>query len=737
MRLPRILPALCLALTLHAGSPWDDFLQRRQGGDPRAARWSLCVRPADFNTQELMADPTFQKLIVSGDVAMEALGTAEAEDHWARQSWGSRAHWVLLSPMGEVAASDSAPPRGEPLLDAIHARGQGTRWETRAAFLKDHPDQGEARLEEVLLQFGLMRARLMVLDRQGKLRIPLWHPEAVQGSRMAGPGRLRLPETDEGKALAEELQAEAAKALANLFSTPGWAGAVAPVTAQLGLWDVSQSSAMRAVFAQVEGSAEALLRQDPYDFNLASFWMEAREAAGLPPADLGAHFAAVPGRVWPTPAILNRLLEPYRRRQDWEGALKTLGDLTPSAHPEPLTRRGWEEYCRLQCALLVQKGIAMANLGSWDLASGAVEDARLWGGGHGVREALLLRGSQWSGAEADMPAWRNLLNQALAKDGPRPAMPDLEPPLRLMLLGNPKWLPGWTRLAKAADLLPWSPAELRWETASQPVQEKLAHQFGWPPGPRWALFRGEELRATGLTCPEPKALATALEGEGSPMLQRLQRLLDGQPEHSAAHRARFALLLPRMPEPRLEEALARDGAGARLSLDFDLGAAWKPDPDVWAAAAQEVLPRVEEELRSWPNRGALWTVWISWARFHPRQPSIVALAQSLPYWAPQGDWRAGLPYGVQRTVAVELRRQGSFDIMRTWFRAAWDALDKRPLASLRFGEREWVQERRREEETAIFQPLRDALQALRCTQEQAELERAFSAMMGQDMSRRR
>jgi hypothetical protein len=84
-----------------------------------------------------------------------------------------------------------------------------------------------------------------------------------------------------------------------------------------------------------------------------------------------------------------------------------------------------------------------------------------------------------------------------------------------------------------------------------------------------------------------------------------------------------------------------------------------------------------------------------------------------------------------------MRRQGSFDTMRTWFRAAFDALDQRPLTSLRPGERDWLLERRKEEETAIFQPLRDALRALRCTQEQVELERVFSGMMGVDVGRRR
>ena len=435
--------------------------------------------------------------------------------------------------------------------------------------------------------------------------------------------------------------------------------------------------------------------------------------------------------------MLGRILEPYRRRQDWEGALKCLAGLTPAAQPEPLGRKGWEDHCRLQCALLVRKGIAFAHLGSWDLAAGALEDARRWGGGQGVREALLNGATQWAGADPEPASWRAFLIQALNTDGARPPMPALEPPLRLVVMGGPKWLPDWSLLPRSAELLPWSPGEVRWEAASREVHDRLARRHGWAPGPRWALFRGEDLRSTGTACPEAKALAILLEGEGSSMIQRLDRAVATQPDHLGAHRARFNCLLPRMPERRLEGTLARDAAEARIALPFDAGAPWKPDLDLWAAAAQEALPRVEEELRCWPSRSALWSAWISWAPFHPRQPSILALAQGLAYWSPLGDWRAGLPYAVQRAVASELRRQGGFDTMRTWFRSAWDALDQRPLSALRPGEREWVLERRREEETAVFQPLRDALRALGCGQEQADLERAFSAMMGQDMSRRR
>jgi hypothetical protein len=74
--------------------------------------------------------------------------------------------------------------------------------------------------------------------------------------------------------------------------------------------------------------------------------------------------------------------------------------------------------------------------------------------------------------------------------------------------------------------------------------------------------------------------------------------------------------------------------------------------------------------------------------------------------------------------------------MREWFRSVWEHLDHRPRTSLAKHERSWVMERRREEETAVFRPLREALQALGYSDERQELERVFGEMMGRTPSRR-
>ena len=730
-----LLPLLFSTLALTAASPWENFIQRHKGLDPRTARWTLCMRSGELPPIDAVNNEILVKLVIGGDLALEPLEAAEAKDLWHQREWDERPHWVLLTPEATVATAAGGQPKGEEILDAMHASGSLARWEAREAFLKEHPEQGEARLEDIGQAFRLMRSRLTALDRMGKVRVPAWHPEPGAAQSVFST-RVSLAKGPEGEAQADELYAPLAPGLAAFFKVPGWQRETSSVSAQLMFWDLSQSTAMRRLFEGVSTQAERLFQSDPYRYDLANFWMEANEAAGRPPDIHAGSFLPVPGRCWPTPAILNRLGEPFRRRQDWDGALKFLSDLAPQNRPEPATVVSWDEYNKLLCATRVQQGLALAAQGAWDMAGSSLEDASQIGGGQGVREALLLRGGQWAGAPAEQGLWRNLLTTALAKNNPKPPAPVPEPPLRLVILGSPKWILAWSSLHQAAELAPWSPGELRWEAAPRETHLQWQQKFSWGPGPRWALFRGEELRSTGESCPSPRALADLLTGEGQALLQRFERMLNGQPDHIPAHAARFALLMRRMPDKRLEATLAEDAAAAMVTLDFDPSAAWKPDLELWGGVAQQVLPRIEEELRSWPSRSALWTLWISWARFHPRQPSILSLAQSLPYWYPRGDWRTGLPYAVQRAVAAELRRQGSFDAMRTWYRAAWEVLDHRSLAALRPGERAWIQQRRKEEETAIFQPLRDALQALGCTEEQTQLERVFGAMVGREAAKR-
>jgi hypothetical protein len=733
MRFSHLLSALFLTCTLAAASPWSDFVQRRRSADPRLTRWTLCVRQGDFASLDAYQDSTFRKLLTAGDCSLETLAAPAAQDLWAQKGWGTEAHWLLLSPAGDEAGSGRGRPRGDQVLDVIHGTGAMPRWETRDQFLREHQDQGEARLEEVIQTFQELRVRLLALDREGKVLIPAWHPDPAARTSLTNHRVSLAP--GKGDAMADDLYAGVADAFEKLINLPGWEQEAGAVASHLALYDVGQSTRMRKLCAQAARSLEQALRDDPYELDLATFWVETTDAAGLPLGNLAGLCAPVPGQPWPEPSMLTRFLEPSYRRNDWDGALRLLSDLAPQSMPEPMSAHAWDGYCHLQSAIQAQRGIALARLGTWDLAGAALGEARHWGGSQGVREVLLTRGALFTGPGSDPGAWRMLLTQALGRDAEPPAMPVPAPPLRLVVAGMPKWIVAWTALRHTPELAPWSPGELQWEAADRATFDKLRARYGWAASPRWALFRGQDLRATGDHLPEPRALAGILEGEGPTLLQRLQALVAAHPEHLAARRERADLLMRRMPNRWLEPTLAEDSAKALVVLEFDPKAGWKPDPSLWGEAAQRALPLLEQQIRTWPNRTYLWRAWISWARFHPAQPSVLTLAQSTAFWSPRGDWRSWLPYEVQRAVAAELKRQGSFSAMRDWFRSVWDTLDHRPLRNLYRGEQSWIMERRQQEKTAVFQPLREALAALGCTQEQAELEREFGEMMGRTLSR--
>lgn len=689
--------------------------------------WIFCLRPGLMRPAELGADETWQRLRNGGWVLVDQLGPAPGADLQATLG----ADWALVSPSGEVAGKGHGALRGAQALEALHAAGGQARWEAREAFLRDHPHQGDALLEEISLEASFFHDRIAALDARGRIRVPAWHAEL---GPPPGDERIFLAGSGAEEA-AEEVYRDAAAPFRRLLEAPAWHLEAGSALARLGRYRLGQASTWRSLFAALAPETGALAAADPEDPGRLQAWMTCLEGADLLPDSVSGQLRAAPGSVWPTPSALSILLEPFRRRRDHEGVRRILDDLEPQAPPEPLTRKGWEDYCDLRGAIQANHAVNLAAQGAWDQARSAMEGSHAWGGSQAMRTAFMARNHL--DTTGDPGAWRHLLLPQEGRRAQRPPMPQAQPPLRLALLGLPPWLVGWTALHDAPELEPWSPGELRWEIPGPRVHAEVRARHGWDPRPRWALFRGDDLLASGDDLPTAGALASVLGAHGTPLLERFARRLAEEPGHLPTRRARFQAVLARMPDKGVEALLAEDAARALLELPFEPGAAWNPDPALWGQAAQEVLPALEERLRTWPSRPDLWKAWISWARFHPGKPSILDLVQSLAFWSPVADWRAGLPYAVQREVAVDLRARGDWSRMRDWFQAAWDRLDKRPLKDLRPWERHWVQERRAEEDTAVFRPLRDALRALGLHAEQLELERAFGAMMGRENSRSR
>jgi len=150
-------------------------------------------------------------------------------------------------PAGEETASGSGRPRGEEVLEAIHATGAKPRWEARDQFLREHPDQGEARLEELSQAFQILRVRLLALDRDGKVRIPAWHTDPAARTAFTNPGSASpRPGRRHGR-----------RALRRGGRRPGeahqpsrWEHEAGAVASHLGFYDAGQSSRMRKLCAR-------------------------------------------------------------------------------------------------------------------------------------------------------------------------------------------------------------------------------------------------------------------------------------------------------------------------------------------------------------------------------------------------------------------------------------------------------------------------------------------------------
>lgn len=690
--------------------PWETFLEARKGRAPEA--WTLVLSSASLDPGSLLKDEIYQKLAAGPDWSVALLDATQAQD----LAEGLGAQWALLAPGGTLAGHGHGAPTGEVLLETLHRTGARPRFEARRAFLDEHPGQGEARLEELAFQARLLRAKLAWLDGLGIVQIPAWHasPEGLSQARIALEGR--------GSERTDELFAGLVSALRAVTGTADWTREADRILPCLTPFDLTRIPALRRLARDLAPVAERAFAADPEDGARLRLLMELLDAADRLPTALSARIPRVPGVAWPGPRLLATMLEPYGRRKRYEDELRLLADLTPDAPPEPLNPRAWEAYLRVRTGLGTARALALASMGSLDAALAARGEAAAWGDVRGPLGLFVASGLRAS--RLDAAAWDRLLRPEPGPVTP-PPMPVPPAAFLLRLQGQPPWLMDWVRLRDSEAMALWAPAELRWDVASPGEHRAARERFGWDAAPRWTLLQGGELLASGTTCPTAQALAAVLASHGTPLLERFAQAIARDPDCVLLRRARAAQLLRRMPDARLEALLAEDAARARLDPGFGSAGSFRPDPDLWGAQAQALLPELETALRTWPSDPGLWEAWIGWAHLHPSRPSIVALAQGMPHWPPGPGWRLGLPLPVHRAVAAELRRQGAYRTMLDWFQDLWNGLDLRPGRDLHAWETRGIQERRLEEAAAVHQPLREALQALGMTDRLREVDRVF------------
>lgn len=697
------------ATALPAQDAWSAWLSRLRDRTGPEAPWVLVLRTQDARGTWWMQDDGLRRLLATREFQVQAVGDPAGRDLALQKGWKQEPRWLLLSPDGDKQAEGQGRPSSGRLLEALRGLGFVPRWERREAFLKDNPKHGPARLEAVVEAARLFELRM----------------NSVPGGAEALLKRLQATPRDPlAHGQLDAMFRELVEAL--------------PLFAQVPLWWEKQDFPLRRLGTRldavlphrvtdaIKGLREQLreeLERDPGDENLWGLWSGYARTTGQDLRTILDSALPAPGQAWPPTSLVSLLAEDHAANGDWAGLLRTLNALKATATRRPADADAWEATRYALALLEIQRARALARLDRWEESAGAVGEARFLAGQRwrGFLASFLRRGIPQAYGDRKAIYEPFLEGEPL----PDPPMPPGAPRLRLLRLGAPAWAGAWTALPLTPELAPWGPAELAFEPAPAERELALRAQHGWS-GPRWALLAGPDLLASGDTPPTARDLAARLADLPS-RLQRLDRFLELHPSHWAARRMRLELLRARMPNPHLEPQLAEDARLLRARVKAD--PTWTPEPGLWQWCAQQVLPDLETGLEHWPDRAETWRAWLAWARLHPREPSVLQLAQRLPLWGVDASWSSRLPAEVHKAVAAELREGGRFEDLRQWFQAAWDGVDRTRRRGPIPG---WLRTQRRAQKEAIVDPLREALLTLRRDDDLLTLDREVAVWLGEE-----
>lgn len=729
-----LLPALLLASQLQAQSgEWANFVEgwktRHEWERERAPLTLLAIEgtvPPDF----WQRNEDLQHLAVEGDVTDGGLTAEDAIRVSKAREWGTGPHWILLDRQGVVAGEGTTLPTAEELQAALRSRGFQPTWEAREAFLREHPDNGDA------LQARLGRSLAFV---QWRFRNLVEQKRAVSYDQ--GPDSQRVPGKILDPADADDVFHEAAETLERLSQLPdGWRmGDRSLLGLRVQTFGGFNSPRMRLAMKHMGEAILEAWRRNPHSGSdikesieagargLGSFWMTCeRIARGEERPPELPDLVAVPGRTVLNRECLSLAWEFYAPFHDWESLKSFLESLPLDPPAGPISADRWKDYTQLCGAVCLYQAHVLGELGRWSDALEALQASRHWLGEQWKAATEFTRdrfvspsGTPGTPADERSKPPSAFLEVLALEAEPEPRNPAQPEALSMVLWGSPAWKSAWEKLRNHPALIAWGPEDWNWTVAVE-GQERLLKNAGYEP-PRWAAFQGaSKVLASGDALPDPRLLALQLSAAGPTSLQRLDAFIAKHPEHLDAKRERYALLRSRMPNPLLEAKLMEDAATAWMPLDFAPDASWISDAKAWQVPAKRVLAEVEIALRRWPRNPLLWRTWISWAAFHSKPPSVLAFSESLSVSRARNAWISSLPAAVHRAVAKECREAKRGDRMLAWFQAAWDGME--PTADRMDT---WLGPGMSREE-AIHEGLAEALKLQKRTVDLAELEQKWN-----------
>ncbi len=617
----------------------------RMGSDLATPIHRLWLRNLDLSPNWSRTDPELRQ-IWAEELQIGTPTEAQMQALWGKQGWNlDDPRVVLVGAEDRVIASWSREPRPEEVFAALKGSGWVARLDRLQDFLREYPDQGQARL--ALIQLLANRARR--LD----------------------------PEKDASLSLANATVLE--QALDRLRTLPEW-----PIKTPGPQWNALFRDLLTREPALLSPDLRRRLREDveaeilhnPAHGSLWSLW---GLFATLPSEaeSLIARLPRLPGQALLLPGAVQPLVEFHLRK----GGCTALEALASRMIPETTTWSADAAWRSARVAALIgqrRKEEAFRTLQS-DME--ALPDVGFMPGLMMLLPVLqLAEGEEPYLTPEDHTRLFNLIEEgrqaarAKAKANALRAGEDDEAPrLRLEVAGAPTWGKDWANLAKHPAFDDWGPQELAFGTLEGAAWKAWRERKGWGPEPRWLLRKGDDLFASGTESLPAQALADLARAQGEPRLAQIRKVLKEHPDLLAARGLRLAYLKLRMPHPRLETVLLEDAQ--KLTSAF-LTEEFKPLPDLWQNPARRKLAELESLLMRWPEDTPTWLAWLDWSKVAGRGDAA-ALLQRLPLPPAEAGEEAPLPIHVGRALAEGLRQQERFKELADFGRPFWEALKPR------------------------------------------------------------
>lgn len=613
----------------------------------------LWVRNVTLSPGWSRRDPEM-RLLWNEELRLDTPSEAQVQALWGREGWNLEdPRVVLVGAEDRVITSWGGEPRPEEVLSALKGSGWTSRLSRLEDFLREHPDQGQARLGQIQVLANRMRR----LD-----------PEAE-------------PLLSASNAAALEI------ALERLRELPDWPRQVpGPLwSAQLrGLFDRPNAPLAPDLRRRLREDVEEALVRDPAQPSLWFLW-SLFATAPTEGETLIARLPKLPGQALLPAAAVQPLVAFHLR----SGGASALESLATRIIPETTTWSADAAWRAARVAALFGQRRKEEAFRTLESDQEALPDVGFTGRVMALFPLLQApEGEEPYLTPADRTRMFTTLQEGrqLAQAKARAKRMDdteEEPVLRFELGGAPAWGRAWATLPTHPAFDDWGPSELAFGRLEEQAWQALRSRQGWGPEPRWILRKGEVVFESGTEAPTAAAFADLALRQGEPRLAQLRRTLKAHPDLLAARRLRLQLLRERMPHPRLEALLLED---AQKVAEPFAEEAFKPLPELWGGPARRKALALEQSLGHWPQDTSAWLAWLDWSRIAGRGDAA-SLLQQLPQPPLEPGEEGPLPTSVGSAIAERLLAQGRLQELASFGRLFWAHLQPRLAQAAQVAER--------------------------------------------------